>query len=336
MRAAVLTEFGAPLSLAELPQPEPQANEVLIRVRATGLCGTDLKVVSGALPSARPPVVLGHEVAGEIVDDPVGEFSSGQHVACYLYESCGECRFCRAGKGTLCGSVVRIGIERHGGLAEFMVVPRENVLVIDNEMSFEAAAVSMDAVLTPWHGLVDRGGVTTGDRVMVVGAGGLGLNGVQIARHLGATVAVVDPKPRNRERALELGAAVAVGPSAASAVQDWAGDGGVDVALDTSGVASGFDVAFAGLGPAGRLVACGYQPGVPFQFESSRLPLGELTILGARAGSRSDARAALEAVGSGAVVPVVSETVGLGDANAALERLAQGEVLGRVAVNPDG
>jgi D-arabinose 1-dehydrogenase-like Zn-dependent alcohol dehydrogenase len=335
MRAAVLNEFGAPLELAQLPEPKPQADELLIRVRATGLCGTDLKVVSGALPSVRPPVVLGHEVAGEIVEDPLGEFSAGQHVACYLYESCGHCPHCRAGRVTLCPSVVRIGIERNGGLAEYMAVARENVLPIDTNVPFEAAAVSMDSVLTPWHGLIDRGEVSDGDKVMVVGAGGLGLNGVQIARHLGAAVAVVEPNPRNRDCALELGAALAVQPSEASAVREWAGDG-VDVALDTSGVASGFDVAFAGLRPAGRLVACGYQPGVPFQLESSRLPLAELTILGVRAGSRADARAALEAVASGAVVPVVSEVVGLDQANGALERLARGGVLGRLAVDPTG
>jgi D-arabinose 1-dehydrogenase-like Zn-dependent alcohol dehydrogenase len=334
MRAAVLNEFGAPLELAELPTPQPEDGELVIRVRATGLCGTDLKVRSGALPSVHPPVVLGHEVAGEVVDDPVGEFPRGQHVACYLYESCGRCRFCRAGRGTLCPTVVRIGIERDGGLAEYMAVARENVLRIETTVPFEAAAVSMDSVLTPWHGLIDRGRVADGDRVLVVGAGGLGLNGVQIARYLGATVAVVDPKRDNLERALQLGAEVAVQPPDVATVREWAGDG-VDVALDTSGVASGFDAAYESLRPGGRLVACGYQPGVRFDFESSRLPLGELTVLGVRAGSRSDARAALEAVATGAVVPVVSEVVGLGDANAALERLERGGVLGRVAVNPE-
>ena len=126
MRAARLVEFGRPLEVGEVSEPEPADGEILVRVRAAGLCGTDLKLVDGALPGVSLPMTPGHEIAGEVAHDPTGARSEGDPVACYFYESCGRCRLCRLGRTTICRSVVRLGIERDGGLAEFVVMPREN------------------------------------------------------------------------------------------------------------------------------------------------------------------------------------------------------------------
>src|SRR3954468_18475622 len=101
MRAAVLTNFARPLSIADVATPEPRDDEVLIRVRATGLCGTDLKLQRGAFKdTTRLPLVPGHEVAGELLEDGDG-LEAGQRVACYVYETCGTCRWCEAGRQTL-------------------------------------------------------------------------------------------------------------------------------------------------------------------------------------------------------------------------------------------
>ena len=191
----------------------------------------------------------------------------------------------------------------------------------------------MDSVLTPWRALRERGALESGESVVVVGSGGLGLNGVQIASDAGAKVAVVDLELARREKALELGAEVAVGPGEVEALIEWS-DGGADLVLDTSGSAAGFRTAVDALRPGGRLVACGYQPGVEFGFESMRLPLDELTILGSRVGSLQDAGDALDAVARGAVVPTVSETISLEEVNDGLRRLRAGEVVGRLAVIP--
>jgi D-arabinose 1-dehydrogenase-like Zn-dependent alcohol dehydrogenase len=333
MRAAVLQDFGEPLRVADVPVPEPDEREVLVRVRATGLCGTDLKVVSGALTSVRPPVIPGHEVAGEVAAAADG-LTEGQHIACYMYETCGRCRTCRLGHTSVCPHLVRIGVERDGGLAQYMTVRRENALPIADDVPFAAAAVSMDSVLTPWSGLRRRARLQEGESLLVVGAGGLGLNAVQIARGLGARVAVIDPLDSHRVRAQELGAELTAGPTEVGAVREWS-DGGADVALDSSGAASGFRAALDGVRRGGRVVCCGYQVGIEYAFESSRVVLEEITLLGARVGTRDDARDVLRAIEEGAIQQSVMDALPLEYVNDALERLRAGEVVGRVVIDLD-
>jgi D-arabinose 1-dehydrogenase-like Zn-dependent alcohol dehydrogenase len=335
VRAARLVEFGRPLEVGDAPEPEPADGEILVRVRGAGLCGTDLKLVDGKLPNVSLPMTPGHEIAGEVVHDPTGAHAPGAPVACYFYESCGHCRLCKLGQTTICRSVVRLGIERNGGLGEFVSMPGANAVPLPDGVSFEVAAVAMDSVLTPWRALRGRGAVRPGEFVVVVGSGGLGLNGVQIASDGGARVAAVDVDQLAREMAVEVGAELAVAPDHVGELVEWSG-GGADLVLDTSGSPAGFETGVAALRPGGRLVGCGYQPGVKFSFESMRLPLDELTILGSRVGSVGDAADALDAVARGAVIPTVSETIGLEDVNEGLRRLRAGEVVGRLAVNPEG
>ena len=335
MRAARLVEFGRPLEIGDAPEPELAADEILVRVLGAGVCGTDLKLVDGKLPNVSLPMIPGHEIAGEVAHDPTGARAPGDPVACYFYESCGHCRLCKLGQTTICRSVVRLGIERDGGLSEFVSMPSANAVPLPDGVSFEVAAVAMDSVLTPWRALRERGALRAGESVVVVGSGGLGLNGVQIASDGGARVAAVDIEQAAREMAIQLGAELAVSPDDVGELVEWS-DGGADLVLDTSGSPAGFETGVAALRPGGRLVGCGYQPGVKFSFESMRLPLDELTILGSRVGSVSDAADALDAVARGVVIPTVSETIGLEDINEGLRRLRAGEVVGRLAVNPGG
>jgi D-arabinose 1-dehydrogenase-like Zn-dependent alcohol dehydrogenase len=332
VRAAVLRSFGEPLEVTEVPEPAPAENEVVIRVRATGVCGTDLKLVAGELEGTRLPIIPGHEVAGELVGRVEG-LEPRQRVACYIYESCGECRVCRAGQRSICPYLRRIGLERDGGLAEYLTLPRENLIPFSASLSFEAAAVAMDAVTTPWHALASRARVTPGESVAVVGAGGLGLNAVQIAGHMGASVAVVEPDIQHRELALRLGAELAIPPGEVQAIVDWA-DGGVDVALDASGVRAGFDVAAAAVRRGGRIVVLGYRPGVEYGLDSARLALEEITVLGSRLGPQEAAREALRAVEAGTIRPAIAEVLGLEDANRALDILRAGSAVGRLVIQP--
>jgi propanol-preferring alcohol dehydrogenase len=334
VKAAVLERFGEPLVVRDVPEPVAGPDEVIVRVHATGLCGTDLKITSGALPYVRPPLVPGHEVAGELVDDH-GELSRGQRVACYLYESCGECRLCRLGEPTLCRALVRIGVHRDGGLAEYLRIPARNALPIGDDVPYELAATSMDAVLTPWRGLRSRAKLREGETLLVVGAGGLGLSAVQVGLALGARVAVVDPSAENRARAVELGAELALEPHAAAVALDWSG-GGVDVAFDSSGAPEGFRTALDALRAAGRLVAVGYRVGADYAFDSSRVPLDEITIVGVRPGTREEAIEVLEAVARGTVRPAVMDSLPLEQVNTALDRLRSGEAVGRMVIDVSG
>jgi len=332
VRAARLNRYDEPLEVTDLPEPEPGPGEALVRVRAAGICATDLKLLAGDFDHVRLPLVPGHEVAGELVE-PAAGLDAGTRVACALYDSCGRCALCLEDRPTLCPNAKRIGIERDGGLAEYMAVPHESLLPFGDSTPFAAAAVAMDAVTTPWRALRGRADVRAEDAVAIVGAGGLGLNAIQVAVDAGARVAAIEPHPARRELARELGAELAVSREELDAVRSWA-DGGADVALDSSGVPDGFRAAAAVLRPGGRLVCCGYRPGVDYALDSAELVLGEITVLGSRAGGREDARAALAAVDAGRVRPPVMEELPLAGVNDALERLRAGGAVGRLVIDP--
>lgn len=331
MRAAILHTFGAPLEIDEVPDPRSADDEVIVRVRAVGVCGTDLKIINGVFPDLAVPLIPGHEIAGEIAEGG-SDLAEGQRVACYIYDPCGECRFCGDGDDSLCPNSRQLGFDRKGGLAELVSVRRRNVLPFGDELPFDLAAVSMDAVLTPWHALHRRAGLRAGETVVVSGAGGLGLNGIAIASSSGARVAAFDPLPEHREVALSLGAELAVDPADVAAVREWAEDG-ADLALETSGVRGGFTAALASLRRGGRVVCCGYRPGLEYGFDSGRLVREEITVLGSRAGTRDDARAALDAVERGEIRPLIAGHLPLEHVNEALDRLATGKALGRLIID---
>jgi alcohol dehydrogenase, propanol-preferring len=332
LRAAVLREFGRPLELADVPLPEPADDEALVRVRAAGVCGTDLKITGGAFTGTPLPIIPGHEVAGELVE-AVGGLARGQRVACYIYDPCGECRWCREERPTLCPRSRRIGFERDGGLAEYITVPRRNLIPFAEGLAFELAAVCMDAVMSPWRALSVHAAVQPGETVVVAGAGGLGLSGIQIARALGARVAAIDPVASHRDLAVAMGAELAVEPGRLEALREWVA-GGADVGFEASGARTGFDAVAACLRPGGRLVCCGYAQGVEYGIESSRLVLEEIAVMGSRNGAPEDARAALRALEEGRVKPHVMEALTLEEANRALDLLRAGEVAGRLVVRP--
>jgi propanol-preferring alcohol dehydrogenase len=330
MRAAVLRRFSEPLEVTEVPEPQVGADEVLVKVMATGICGTDNKIAAGAFSDTPLPHIPGHEVAGVLAEDD-GDLKGGQRVACFLYKPCGVCRWCLSGEETLCPDPPRIGFNRDGGLAEYVRMPRECVLPFADNVSFQLAAICMDAVMTPWRALTVRAKVQPGESVVVVGVGGLGLNGVQVARAAGARVAAIDPLPAHRDEALRLGAELAVSPDQVDRVLDWS-PGGADVVFEASGFREGLDTAAASVTPGGRLVCCGWRPDVEYGLQSRQLVLKEVSVIGSRAGNRSDARAALRALERGDIGPISMESVRLEDINLALARLKSGDVTGRFVV----
>jgi propanol-preferring alcohol dehydrogenase len=330
VRAAVLERYGEPLVLADVPEPSPGQGEALVRVRSVGLCGTDLKLVSGAFPEIPLPLIPGHEVAGEVVASDGGS-PPGERVSCYVYETCDRCRHCASGRTTLCPDRVRIGLERPGGLAEYIAVRAENLLPLPDSVSFEQGAVSMDAVVSPWMALRHRARIERGERLVIAGVGGLGIHGLQIAVSEGLSVGVLDPLESHLARARELGAELAVTPDEVERLYRWAGDG-VDVALETSGARPGFDAAVRCLRRGGRIVCCGYYPGLEYGLDSRRLVIEELEILGSVNATREAAREALLAVADGSVVPVIAESMPLEEVNDALARLRSGEADGRVVL----
>jgi propanol-preferring alcohol dehydrogenase len=333
MRAARISRFGEPLELVEVPVPEAGPGEVLLRVRAAGICATDLKLRAGETrPAPELPHIPGHEVAGEVVagdtDHPVGT-----RAACYLLDSCGHCEECLRGLPVLCPAASRLGLDRDGGMAEYVRLPAAHVLPIGDEVPFEAAAVAMDSVLTPWFALHRTGRLREGERALVIGVGGLGGNAVQLAVAHGAHVAAVDVDRGRLDAASAAGAELAVTPDEIEQVEEWSGPG-VDLALEVSGRPQGFAAAARTIRAGGRIVCCGYAPGEPYGMDSGRLVLDNVRILGSRNADLEAAEAALAAVAAGAVTPRIADVLPLAAVDEALERLAAGRADGRLVLDP--
>src|SRR5512143_4178242 len=179
MECMVLEAFNEPLALRERPIPAPGDDEAVIKVGACGICGTDLKVWSGSHPAVgNLPHVLGHEVAGEVVEvgQSVDKGLLGKHAVIYFYLSCGVCPYCRSGREILCTRLKgQIGFNRDGGYAEYVKTPADSLFLIPPDIAFEKAAIIADAIATPSRAITAKAKVQPGQTIAVMGAGGLGL-----------------------------------------------------------------------------------------------------------------------------------------------------------------
>ena len=214
MKAAV---FYGPkdLRIIDRPVPQPGTGEVLIRVRACGVCGTDMHIFDGGEGAAPTPVgtALGHEFAGEIaaVGDGVTDVRPGDRVCVDPNKLCGVCDACRSGIGHFCDNMIGIGTTVDGGFAEYCVVPRSQVYTFGRELPFACAAMT-EPVACCLHG-IDLCDILPGDSVVVIGGGMIGLLMLQLAKRKGAAkVVLLEPLPQKRELARELGADLALDP----------------------------------------------------------------------------------------------------------------------------
>ena len=194
MQAMVLNDYKSPLVWQSMPDPACGPQDVILRVRANGLCATDLKIADGAVPTVRLPHILGHEAAGEVVEvgTEVKSLQSGDHVTIYPTQSCGFCDYCRLGQENYCLTAPRSGFEVDGGFSEYLRVPQRNAVKIDAQVSWEAAAIIPDALASTYHATMQRGRIQAGETVVVVGLGGLGIHALQMALIMGANVIAVD------------------------------------------------------------------------------------------------------------------------------------------------
>lgn len=342
MRAVRLEAFGEPVVFrAGVAEPEPAPGEVLVRVRAAGVCGTDVKLWKGQIPDTPLPLTLGHETAGVVEDGPwtSPELPAGMPVVALHHLFCGRCANCAAGRENLCLDLRgRIGFDRDGGWAEYLAVPADNLFPVPDGVPPTVACVVPDAVATAWRAVVRVGDVSPGEGVVVIGLGGLGLSACQIARDCGAEVLGVDLSPEKLAEAAAAGVerAALVG-DAETAARDLP-RGFADVVVDCAGAPEALELAARLLGHGSRLVQVGYAPSAIVEFPSARVALSELQVRGCRASSRQDLADALAAVARGIVTPLVSRVRPLEEAQGALDDLAAGRVAGRhvLAVDLDG
>lgn len=307
--------FYAPgdVRLEEASTPSPGPDEVLIRVRACSMCGTDVKISKAGHLRMRPPRIMGHEIAGEIVEVGAGVtgWTTGDRVQVIAAIPCGQCDYCRAGLETICPNQLSMGYDFEGGFAPYMVVPREVLAVnglnrIPDGVSFAEASVS-----EPFACVINAqelAGTHDGDVVVVVGSGPIGCLHVRLARARGASrVFLVE---LNKER-LDLAAEI-VKPDASicsaetdpvQAILDLTGGKGVSLAITAAASGAAQEQALRMLAPRGRISLFG---GLPkdkptITLDSNLVHYRELTILGANGSSPAHNRQALAHIADGSV-----------------------------------
>lgn len=382
MKSMVLHEYNTPLRLEEREVPEPGYGEILLKVNRCGICGTDLKIISGKLSSiVSLPHVPGHEIAGTVVGigEGVSKVRIGERGIAYFYLACHDCDLCRTGHENICRTISRLGFEHDGGYAEYVVLPEYGFCPIpagpiagsavgaaarpaargSAPAGLEKAAtagpvaadpvtagasttvdpaeyaVLTDAVLTPYHALVSLGNLQAGMSVLIYGLGGLGLHAVQIAKLFGARVWAVDTRPEALEMAKNFGADRVIHGTredVGSVVSTETGGRGVDLVFEGVGVEATFTRALPCLRKGGTLLLTGYDPVNFLSLDSLGMHYNEWKIMGTRLGTKEELLHLIDFVKEGKLKPVVSTTYPFTEANAALEDLKSGSVVGRIVL----
>ena len=263
MRAVRFLGIGRPLEIVHVPHPEPGPGEVRVRVAACGICASDVHMIDGSLPTrTSPPVTPGHEASGtiEAIGPGAGLWREGDRVTIFAGRACGRCSACRSGRPLdECLLALTMGVDFDGAWAEEVVVSGAACVALPPAVPFDVGAILADAVATPFSAIVDTAALRVGERAAIFGVGGLGTHAIQLARLAGASfIAAVDPRASARERALALGADLAIEPEgAARAIRDATSGEGVDASFDFVGVNAVLKQAVACLAPGGRCVVVG-------------------------------------------------------------------------------
>lgn len=361
MQATQPYRDSCPLQIEEVELEPPERGEVLVRMRAAGLCHSDLSTINGDRP--RPmPMVLGHEAAGEVVEvgPGVDNFAPGDHVVFSFAPNCGSCAYCLAGRGSLCkpgaeantaGTLLGGGMRLHrgdeslyhhigvSGFAEYSVASRHSLVKIDPDVPFHIAALFGCAVLTGVGAVVHTAGLRLGQSVLVVGLGGVGLSAVLGALAGGARqVIAADISADKLETAKTMGATHTVNsgdPHALEQVRELSG-GGVDIAAEFAGVIPALEFAFEATSKGGITVTSGLpHPDVRLAISPTRMVAEERKLMGSYLGGHVPALdtpeyIALFQAGRLPVDKLLTHRIRLDEINEGFDRLAQGKAIRQV------
>jgi 2-desacetyl-2-hydroxyethyl bacteriochlorophyllide A dehydrogenase len=328
---AVVLERPREAAIKDVPTPQPGPADVVVAVRACGICGTDVHIFEGEFPASPFPLIPGHEMAGVVAGagrDVTG-LREGDRVAVDPSLFCGDCYFCKTNRGNLCERWGAIGDTTDGGFAEYVRVPARNAYRLPEAMSFaEGAFVEpLSCVAYALH----RMPITLGDDVLIFGAGPMGLLLMQAIKHAGAaSAAVVDLKTNRLEVARQLGADVTATPGASlDAVFGKTHPRGFDVVVDATGNPRVVEQAFAYIRRGGRLLIFGVAPaGASVKVEPFEIYNKDLTVYGSMAVNNTfyPALALLES-GAVRVQPILTHTLPLAKYTDALALFRSGESL---------
>lgn len=335
MRAAVVTEFGAPLQISELTLPEPGPGEALVKLETSGVCHTDLHAAHGDWPvKPTPPFVPGHEGCGTVValGPGVEDLAIGDKVGnAWLWSACGICEYCRTGWETLCEKQQNGGYSVNGSFGTYMVVNAAYAARIPDGSDPVEVAPILCAGVTVYKGLKVTD-TRPGQWVAISGVGGLGHVAVQYARAMGLRVVAIDIDDAKLALATRLGAEITVNAKTSDVVAEvQKATGGVHGVLVTAVHPQAFGQAIGLARRGGTIVLNGLPPG-DFPAPIFDIVLKGLTIRGSIVGTRQDMVEALDFYARGLIHPTV-ETASLDDINDVFGRMQRGEIDGRVVID---
>lgn len=339
MKAAVVRAFGKPLSIENVPVPEPGPGEILVKVIACGVCHTDLHAANGDWPvKPTPPFIPGHEVAGIVaaIGPGVTGLKQGDAVGvAWLHDACRACEFCETGWETLCESQHNTGYSVNGGFAEYVIADAAFVARLPAGVDFAAIAPILCAGVTTYKGLKETE-ARPGEWVAISGLGGLGHIAIQYARAMGLHVVGLDIAPDKLALAEAAGADLAIDARSPDAVDQVlkATGGGAHGVLVTAVSPPAFGQALQLVRRRGTVSLVGLPPG-DFPTSIFDVVLKRITLRGSIVGSRRDLDEAVAFALEGKVKAHITKAP-LGDINAIFSRLAAGKVDGRMVLDFSG
>ncbi len=332
MKAAVFLGANIPLEVQEVPTPTPGPGEILVKVAACGICHTDMHYIDHGVPTfKKPPMILGHEPSGTVagLGAGVSNWKEGDRVLLPAVLTCGYCPNCRMGKENICDSMVMFGNHVDGAYAEYVLAPAKDALLLPDELPLEESSIIADAISTPYHAVVNRGAVKAGYNVVIFGCGGVGMNAVQVAAAVGASVIAVDVIPEKLEMAMKLGATATINPREVDRVdkviKKMTG-GGADVTFEAIGNPTTIQQAFASIRKGGRTVVIGYTD-KPVELPASKIMFFEQEIVGSLGCRPVDYPRIIEMarIGKIKVTDLVTHRFGLDEINKGFDLMRDGD-----------
>ncbi len=347
MRAVLINEFQQPPVVAEVADPRPGADGVVLRVEATGLCRSDWHGWQGHDPDITLPHVPGHELSGTIVEvgTSVRGWQSGQRVAVPFICACGSCEQCRSGNQQVCLNQLQPGFNYWGSFAEYVTIryAEVNLVPLPPEISFGTAAALGCRFATAYRAVTAVAAIRPGEWLAVFGCGGVGLSAVMIAAACGARVIAIDPSDDALRLAAAHGAVQTLQvPADGSGTADIPSQlmeitsGGADVTIDAIGAESVVQAALRSLRPRGRHLQIGLLPD-PVRLDVSFLAFRELRWLGSHGMAAHDFPRMLDLVSSSTVRPdeLITNTIGLSGVASALAAMGSGPPAGVTVILPE-
>lgn len=358
MKAARITGPNEPLQMIDLESPKPNENQVVIKVKSVGVCHSDLHLWEGGYDlgdgkfmkvtdrGVKYPVTPGHEIVGTIMNIGKGVtgFAQGDVVLVYPWQGCGKCPGCEARNENLCDAPRSMGVFQDGGYADVVLIPHYKYLAKIEGVDPDAATSLACSGLTAYTA-IKKANVNSPEFLVIIGAGGLGLMGIQIARAITKSkIICVDLDDKRLETAKKLGADYVVNSNVIGSVATGSGDAaqkiislcnnkGADSVIDFVNAPNTAKMGLAVLRKRGNLVLVGLFGG-SLDISLVTVPLKSITIQGAYTGNYNDMLELIDLAKKGIIKPVISKRYSLDDANQALHDLKDRKIIGRAVINP--